>query len=126
MIRFSDSFAGFSVDDIPAAQAFYRDTLGLTAEVGEMGILEISLPGGGHAIAYPKDDHTPATFTVLNLVVADIEEAVEALNAAGIDTKIYDDPDFGTDERGISRGAGPDIAWFRDPAGNVLSVLVAE
>lgn len=124
MVTFIDSFSGFSVDDIPAAQAFYRDTLGLGAEVTDMGILDITLPGGAHAIAYPKDDHEPASFTVLNLVVADIDEAVDALNAAGVVTKIYDDPDFGTDERGISRAeGGPAIAWFRDPAGNIHSVI---
>jgi len=127
MIRFTDAFAGFSVDDVAAAASFYRDTLGLQAEVDEMGILDITMPGGWHVIAYPKDDHVPATFTVLNLLVDDIESAVDALNAAGVRTKIYDDPDFGTDERGIARGnGGPDIAWFRDPAGNVLSVLVEE
>lgn len=124
MVTFESAFAGFSVDDIPAAEAFYRDTLGLQAEVGQMGILEIALPGGGHTIAYPKDDHVPATFTILNLVVADIDAAVDALNQAGVVTKIYTDPDFGTDERGVSRGnGGPEIAWFRDPAGNVLSVI---
>lgn len=124
MVAFDGAFAGFSVDDIPAAHTFYRDALGLQAEVGAMGILEITLPGGGHAIAYPKKDHEPATFTILNFMVADIDAAVTDLNAAGVVTKIYTDPDFGTDERGISRGRGPDIAWFRDPAGNVLSVIV--
>jgi len=126
MIRFADAFAGFSVDDVPAAESFYRDTLGLDAVVGEMGILEITMPGGWHVIAYPKENHEPASFTVLNLVVDDIDTAVDALNAAGVVTKIYTDPDYGTDERGIARGnGGPEIAWFRDPAGNVLSVLVA-
>ena len=124
MVTFESAFAGFSVDDVPAAEAFYRDVLGLDARVGEMGILEISLPGGGHTIAYPKRDHEPASFTILNLVVSDIDAAVDALNAAGVVTKIYTDPDFGTDERGIARGnGGPEIAWFRDPAGNVLSVI---
>ncbi|CAN7435478.1 VOC family protein [Microbacterium sp. LjRoot45] len=125
MVAFVSSFSGFSVNDIPAAETFYRDVLGLTVESNSMGILDISLPGGGHAIAYPKDDHEPATFTILNFVVDDIDVAVDALQAAGVETKIYTDPDFGTDERGIARGnGGPDIAWFRDPAGNVLSVLV--
>ena len=80
-----------------------------------MGILDIALPGGGHVIAYPKSDHAPASFTVLNLGVADIDTAVDELNAAGVVTKIYDDPDFGTDARGISRGRGPDIASFATP-----------
>ncbi|GEP47383.1 VOC family protein [Microbacterium saccharophilum] len=125
MIRSAASFAGFSVDDIPAAEAFYRDVLGLQVETNGMGILEITMPGGWRAIAYPKADHVPASFTILNLLVDDIDAAVDQLNAQGVATKIYDDPDFGTDERGIARGnGGPDIAWFRDPAGNVLSVLV--
>ncbi len=126
MITVESAFAGFSVDDTDAAEAFYRDVLGLDARAGEMGIVEIALPGGGHAIAYPKEDHAPAAFTVLNLVVADIDAAVDALNAAGVETKIYSDPDYNTDDRGIARGyGGPEIAWFRDPAGNILSVLVA-
>lgn len=123
MVTFAGAFSGFSVDDVPAAQTFYRDTLGLSAEVQGMGILDITLPGGAHAIAYPKDDHVPATFTILNFEVADIDAAVDELNAAGVVTKIYDG--LGTDDRGIARGnGGPDIAWFRDPAGNVLSVIV--
>lgn len=125
MLTHTAAFSGFSVDDVDAAAVFSRDVLGLDARVGEMGILEVALPGGGRVIAYPKDDHVPAAFTVLNLVVDDIDRAVDELRAAGVETKIYTDPDFGTDERGISRGAGPEIAWFRDPAGNVLSVLVA-
>lgn len=124
MVQIEGAFAGFSVDDIAAAEAFYAGVLGLDARVGDMGILEIRFPGGGHAIAYPKPNHEPAGFTILNLVVADIDQAVSALNAAGVVTKIYSDPDFGTDERGISRSDGPEIAWFRDPAGNVLSVIV--
>ncbi len=124
MVHVEGAFAGFSVDDIAAAERFYADVLGLDARIGEMGILEIRLPGGGHVIAYPKPNHEPAGFTVLNLMVADIDRAVTELNEAGVVTKIYSDPDFGTDERGISRFSGPEIAWFRDPAGNVLSVIV--
>ncbi|SBS72561.1 VOC family protein [uncultured Microbacterium sp.] len=125
MIRSAASFAGFSVDDIAAAEAFYRDVLGLPVQTNAMGILEITMPGGWRVIAYPKDDHVPASFTILNLLVDDIDAAVDELNAQGVATKLYHDPDFGTDERGIARGnGGPDIAWFRDPAGNVLSVLV--
>lgn len=126
MITFTDSFGGYSVDDIDAAESFYRETLGLGVARNEMGILEVTLPGAAAApmILYPKPDHRPAVFTVLNLVVDDIDAAVDALNEAGVVTKIYDDPDYGTDARGVSRGRGPDIAWFRDPAGNVLSVIV--
>ena len=95
-----------------------------------MGALRVTLPSGQAVFIYPKPNHEPATFTVLNLVVEDIDRAVDELNEAGVVTKIYTGADdFGTDERGIARGSesgqGPDIAWFRDPAGNVISVLVS-
>jgi predicted enzyme related to lactoylglutathione lyase len=123
---FSDyAFSGFSVTDVDAAKQFYGDALGLVVSINEMGILDIELPGGAHAIAYPKPNHEPATFTILNFEVDDVEAAVDELNARGVVTKIYSDPDYGTDAKGVSRGQGPDIAWFRDPAGNVLSVLKA-
>ena len=118
----SAAFSGFAVDDIDAARAFYADTLGLAVELNEMGILDIALGSGAHVIAYPKPDHEPAGFTILNFPVDDVDAAVDALNAKGVVTKIYDG-EYGGDEKGISRGYGPDIAWFRDPAGNVLSVL---
>lgn len=118
------TFSSFSVDDVDAALAFYRDTLGLDASIGEMGVLQLRLAGGARAIAYPKRDHQPATFTVLNFVVDDVGAAVDDLRRRGVETKIYTDPDLGTDERGIARSnGGPEIAWFRDVAGNVLSVL---
>lgn len=123
---FSDyAFSGFSVTDVDAAKQFYGGALGLVVSINEMGILDIELPGGAHAIAYPKPNHEPATFTILNFEVDDVEAAVDELNARGVVTKIYSDPDYGTDAKGVSRGQGPDIAWFRDPAGNVLSVLKA-
>ena len=81
------------------------------------------MPEGHRIFVYPKDNHEPATFTVLNLVVDDVEAAVDELNAAGVQTNIYDDPGLPTDEKGIARGMGPDIAWFKDPAGNVISVM---
>ncbi|GAA1445266.1 VOC family protein [Leifsonia poae] len=122
-----DIFSGFSVTDIAAAKAFYGDTLGLAVTEGPMGNLDLALPGGSHVFIYPKPDHEPATFTILNLVVDDIDAAVADLNAAGVETNIYDSPDLPTDDKGVLRGKqanmGPDIAWFRDPAGNVLSVL---
>jgi catechol 2,3-dioxygenase-like lactoylglutathione lyase family enzyme len=122
-----DIFSGFSVDDVAAAKAFYGDTLGLAVTDGPMGNLDLALPGGGQIFIYPKPDHQPATFTILNLVVDDIDAAVADLNAKGVETNIYDSPDLPTDDTGILRGKqanrGPDIAWFRDPAGNVLSVL---
>lgn len=127
MVTPLEIFSGFSVDDIPAAKAFYADTLGLNITDGPMGNLDLALPAGGHVFIYPKPDHTPASFTILNLVVADIDAAVDELNAKGVKTDIYDDPNLPTDDRGILRGKdvdrGPNIAWFLDPAGNVVSVI---
>jgi catechol 2,3-dioxygenase-like lactoylglutathione lyase family enzyme len=119
-------FSGFSVDSIDAARAFYRDTLGMEVTDNAMGFLDIALPQGGSILVYSKPDHTPASYTILNFPVDDVEAAVDELNARGVVTKIYTDPDLGTDEKGIMHGGpgkGPDIAWFTDPAGNVLSVL---
>ena len=130
MVTVRDAFSGFSVDDIGAAREFYGSKLGLPVQDEPMaGALQLTLPSGQAVFIYPKPDHVPATFTILNLVVENIDAAVDELNAAGVVTKIYTEGDgFGTDERGIARGSatgmGPDIAWFRDPAGNVLSVLV--
>ena len=123
MFRDSKAFAGFSVDDIPRARAFYADTLGVEVSE-EHGLLTLHLAGGGTVIAYPKHDHAPATFTILNFPVEDIEAAVAALKGAGVEFESYDEPK--TDEDGIHRGGGPLIAWFRDPAGNILSVLELE
>lgn len=117
------AFSGFSVDDIDAARHFYGEVLGLTVEDNAMGFLRLVLPSGADVLIYGKQGHEPASFTILNFPVDDVEAAVDDLNARGVVTKIYADPDYGTDEKGISRGMGPDIAWFRDPAGNVLSVL---
>ena len=119
------AFSGFSVDDVDAARAFYGETLGLDVTTNAMGFLDIHLPSGGSILVYAKPNHTPASFTILNFPVDDVDAAVDELNARGVVTKIYSDPDFGTDERGIARGGGrgPDIAWFTDPAGNVLSVI---
>ena len=117
------AFSGFSVSDIDEARSFYSNALGLTVTDDEMGMLRIALPGGAEVLAYPKPDHSPATFTILNFLVTDIEAAVAALHEKSVATKIYDDPELPTDERGIMRGNGPTIAWFRDPAGNVLSVI---
>lgn len=116
------TFGGFSVDDIDAAEGFYRDVLGLEVSSNEMGILTLHLDSGATVIAYPKGDHRPASFTILNFGVDDVEAAVDALNARGVVTTIYSD-EMPVDHKGIMRGNGPDIAWFRDPAGNVLSVL---
>lgn len=121
------AFSGFSVDDIDAARSFYADTLGLDVETNPMGFLEIRLASGGGILVYDKPGHTPASFTILNFPVDDIDAAVDELRDRGVDTKIYPDEVFPSDERGIVRGGGggPDIAWFRDPAGNVIAVLQA-
>ena len=119
------AFSGFSVDDIAAAETFYRDTLGLDVAQNAMGALDLTLGSGAHVFVSSKPDHVPAGFPILTSAVDDVGAAVDDLNTRGVVTKIYRDPDFGTDEKGIARGngQGPDIAWFRDPAGNVLSVL---
>lgn len=128
MPEWRSAFSGISVNDIDAARRFYVDVLGFGIRE-EMGGLRVALPGGGALWIYPKPDHEPAAFTVLNLVVSDIDAAVDQLNAAGVDTRIYGEGEFWTDAKGIARGRsanrGPDIAWFRDPAGNVLAVLDA-
>src|SRR5690242_18708792 len=103
MVNALDIFSGFSVNDIDAAREFYRDTLGLAVTDSPMGNLDIALPAGGHVFVYPKPDHTPAGFTVLNLAVDDIDAAVDELNAKGVVTKIYDDDTLPTDEKGIAR-----------------------
>lgn len=127
MVSITHAFSGFSVDDLDAAQDFYDRVLGLTVAEKGNGNLGVTLPGGYEVLIYQKTDHAPAVFTILNLVVPNIDVAVDALNEAGVVTKIYTDPDFHTDDKGIARGKaagyGPDIAWFHDPAGNILSVL---
>ncbi|MDG4822741.1 VOC family protein [Asanoa sp. WMMD1127] len=113
-------FSGFSVDDIPAAKRFYGETLGLP--VSELnGMLMIDIGAGAEVLVYPKANHQPATFTILNFPVADIDSAVDDLASRGIRFERYEGMPH--DEKGIVRGDGPDIAWFTDPAGNVLSVL---
>ena len=115
-------FSTFSVDDIGRAKEFYGKTLGL--DVSETnGMLQIDFAGGGTLIIYPKSNHEPATFTVLNFPVQDVERAVGDLEKQGVRFEVYDLPDIKTDEHGIMRDAGPTIAWFKDPAGNILSVL---
>ncbi|SNT18482.1 VOC family protein [Rhodococcoides kyotonense] len=116
-------FSGFAVDDIEAARTFYADILGLTVVDGEMGLIHLRLSDACEVLIYPRPHHKPAPYTILNFPVADITAAVDALVSKGIVFQQY--PDMGTDERGIFRGGGPLIAWFTDPAGNVLSVLEA-
>jgi catechol 2,3-dioxygenase-like lactoylglutathione lyase family enzyme len=117
-------FSSFAVPDIDAARRFYGDTLGLDVrDSGEQGLLELHLGGASPVLVYPKPDHQPATFTVLNFPVASVDAAVDELNAAGVEMARFDGGY--ADDKGIQRGQGPTIAWFRDPAGNILSILEA-
>ncbi|HEX2754687.1 MAG TPA: VOC family protein [Candidatus Limnocylindrales bacterium] len=120
MLTDSHAFSGFSSNDIPAAHTFYATTLGLDVSE-EKGMLTLRLAGGGQVIVYPKSNHEPASFTVLNFPVADVAVAVDELAAAGVVFERY--PGMSQDERGIMRDEGAAIAWFKDPAGNILSVL---
>jgi catechol 2,3-dioxygenase-like lactoylglutathione lyase family enzyme len=119
----SPAFSGFSVDDLDVARRFYEETLGLrVADMPEMGgLLRLHLGGGVDVLVYAKPDHAPATFTVLNFPVPDIEKAVDELGARGVRFQHYENPP--TDPKGIMRAGGPLIAWFTDPAGNVFSVI---
>jgi predicted enzyme related to lactoylglutathione lyase len=120
MFKDTKAFSGFSVDDVPKAKQFYGQTLGL--EVSESnGLLKLHLAGGRNIVVYPKANHIPATFTILNFPVDNIEQAVDDLTSRGVHMEIYSEGK--QDEKGISRGEGPLIAWFKDPAGNILSVL---
>ncbi|NRQ36311.1 VOC family protein [Nonomuraea sp. NN258] len=114
------AFSGFSVGDLAAAKAFYGDTLGIKVSE-ENGLLTLHIAGDRDILVYPKDDHQPATYTVLNFPVPDIEQAVDELTRRGVRFERYEH--LKTDEKGIFRGGGPLIAWFTDPAGNVLSVI---
>ncbi len=125
MFNAKAAFSGFSVNDLPTAKKFYAETLGLKVEDDGVGV-RLHLPGGGTVFAYPKRDHQPATFTILNLVVDEIDAAVDELASRGLQFE-HPDKEPKTDEKGILRGRaqnrGPDIAWFKDPAGNFLSVI---
>ena len=121
MFTNTKAFSGFAVDDVEAARAFYGDTLGLKTSDGPEGVLVLHIEGSRDVMVYPKPDHAPATYTVLNFPVEDVEQAVDALAEKGVTFERYEG--FDQDDRGIHRGGGPLIAWFKDPAGNVLSVL---
>jgi predicted enzyme related to lactoylglutathione lyase len=123
MFKDTKAFSGFAVDDIQKAKKFYGETLGL--EVSEAsGIVTLHIAGGRNIVVYPKADHIPATFTILNFPVNNIEQAVDALTSRGVHMEIYFEDKQGT--KGIFTGGGPLIAWFKDPAGNILSVLEEE
>src|SRR6266852_8517557 len=123
MFQAKAAFSGFSVDNLAKAKEFYAGTLGLKVDDEGVG-MRLHLPGGGTVFTYPKDDHQPATFTILNFVVDSIDEAVDELTNRGVQFE-HDEEGPKTDEKGIFRGTsknhGPDIAWFKDPAGNVLA-----
>jgi catechol 2,3-dioxygenase-like lactoylglutathione lyase family enzyme len=116
----SGAFSGFSVDDVGKARQFYEDTLGMTVTEAN-GMLQLTVAGGARVLVYPKPNHEPATFTILNFPVPDVEAAVDELGSRGVTFLRYDG--FDQDDKGIFRAGGPLIAWFADPAGNVLSVL---
>ena len=125
MVAITGLLSGIAVKDIDAAKKFYGETLGLAMGDGGMGNATLTLPQGGVILLYPKEDHVPATYTCLNLEVASIDKAVEELNAAGIELINYGMPHQDEDNvaRGKGKGWGPDIGWFTDPSGNILSVL---
>jgi catechol 2,3-dioxygenase-like lactoylglutathione lyase family enzyme len=120
MFTNTKAFSGFAVDDIDAAREFYGETLGLEVSE-ENGLLTLQIAGERPTLVYPKEGHTPADYTILNFPVDDIDAAVDQLTDRGVELERYDG--FGQDERGIMRDQGPPIAWFKDPAGNVLAVL---
>jgi catechol 2,3-dioxygenase-like lactoylglutathione lyase family enzyme len=122
MLKDSKAFSGFSAGDIAKEKEFYSKTLGLDVTESH-GLLTLRLTGGNNVLVYPKPNHVPATFTVLNFPVPDIDRAVDELAKRGVRFEIYDLPEIKTDKKGIMRGNGPTIAWFKDPAGNILSVI---
>jgi catechol 2,3-dioxygenase-like lactoylglutathione lyase family enzyme len=120
MFEHTRAYSGFSVDDIQKARQFYGETLGLRVSE-QNGMLTLHLAGDRDTLVYPKDDHTPATFTILNFPVEDVDRTVEELTERGVRFERYEG--FDQDEKGVFRGGGPLIAWFKDPAGNILSVI---
>ena len=124
MLTKSKAYSGFSVNDIPKTREFYGNTLGVKVSESH-GMLHLHLAGGATVLVYPKPNHTPATFTILNFPVPDVDKAVDELTKRGVRFEQYNMPGLKTDAKGIMRGGdrGPDIAWFKDPAGNILSVL---
>lgn len=125
LLKDSKAFSSFSVDDIRKAKEFYGQTLGLQVSESH-GLLNLNLAGGATVLIYPKPNHVPASFTILNFPVGDIEEAIERLTNSGVRFESYDEANLKTDEKGIFRDGGLLIAWFKDPAGNILSVFEKE
>lgn len=122
MFKDTKAFSGFSVNDLEKAKEFYGQTLGLEV-AEENGMLFLHIAGGMNILVYPKENHTPATFTILNFPVSNVEQVVDELTSRGVRFEHYNQGDLVTDEKGIARGGGPNIAWFTDPAGNILSVI---
>ncbi|MFC0518274.1 VOC family protein [Mucilaginibacter angelicae] len=125
MLKESKAFSGFSVDDTAKAKTFYADVLGLdVTDVPEMeGLLNLNITGSIPILIYTKPNHTPATFTILNFPVNNVEKTVDELSARGVKFEVYNQENFKTNEKGVFLGGGPKIAWFKDPAGNFLSVI---
>ena len=125
MFKESNAFSSFSVNDLEAAKKFYGEILGLEISDNPMGVMELHIKDSSNIMVYPKPDHEPATFTILNILVPDLELAVDALIVKGLTFEQYHNEYLNTNEKGIMRGDGhgPDIAWFKDPAGNILSVI---
>jgi catechol 2,3-dioxygenase-like lactoylglutathione lyase family enzyme len=122
MLGESKAFTGFAVPDVAEAREFYAKILGLNVSESH-GLLTLHLAGANNVLIYPKPNHVPATFTILNFPVGNVDRAVDELKKRGVRFEIYNLPDIKTDEKGIMRGNGPTIAWFKDPAGNILSVI---
>lgn len=122
MLAQSKAFSSFSASDIQKVKEFYGEVLGLDVSESQ-GLLKLHLASGATALIYPKPNHAPASFTVLNFPVESMDKTVDALAKHGVRFEIYSQPGLKTDERGIFRGGGPVIAWFKDPAGNILSIL---
>ena len=125
MFTNAKAFSGFAVDDVAAAREFYGDKLGLEVSE-ENGLLTLQIAGDRPTLVYPKEGHTPAEYTILNFPVDDIDAAVDELTSRGVELERYEGTEVETDDKGIFRGGGPLIAWFKDPAGNVLSVIEAD
>ncbi len=123
MLQATNAFSSFSVNDIEKTKIFYEKTLGLTIKENPMGLLELHFPNGQRVLIYPKPNHEPATFTVLNFPIENIENAVDEISAKGVKFLQYE-AQIKTDPKGICRSdKGPNLAWFKDPAGNILAVL---
>jgi catechol 2,3-dioxygenase-like lactoylglutathione lyase family enzyme len=122
MLKDARAFSGFSVNDIGEARDFYSRVLGLKVSQSD-GMLTLHTGSGADVLVYPKPNHEPASFTILNFPVDNVDRAVDELTSRGVHFEVYDQPGLRTDARGIFQGEGPRIAWFRDPAGNILSVL---